>query len=114
MVKARDMFYQPVLTSLSEHVQKQPCVALSAGKATVNKRTVDVTAITTVVPEAPFGSMIQSFVVGAPVAKERDGDGHAQQLRDTVASPGITRTEQLSAIAAKSIATVCRPNCSGR
>ena len=100
MSQARDMFYQQVITSLTEHVQRQPCVALSADKATVNKRTVDITAITTVVPEAPVGSMIQSFVVGAPVVKERDGDGHAQQLRGTVASLGITRTEQLSAIAA--------------
>ena len=100
MVQARDKFHQQVLTSLSEHVQKQPCVALSADKATVNKRTMDITAITNVVPEAPVGSMIQSFVVGAPVVKERDGDGHAQQLLETVGSLGITRTEQLSAIAA--------------
>ena len=63
MSQARGMFYRQVLTSLTEHVQKQPCVALSADKATVNKRTVGITAITTVVPEAPVGSMIQRFVV---------------------------------------------------
>ena len=100
MAQARDVFHGQVLTSLAEHIKNQPCVALSADKATVNKRTLDITAITTVVPEAPVGSMIQSFVVGAPVVKERDGDGHAQQLRGTIASLGITRTEQLSAIAA--------------
>ena len=100
MEKARGSFHRQVLTSLADHVKTQPCVALSADKATVNKRTLDITAITTVVPEAPVGSMIQSFVVGAPVVKERDGDGHARQLRGTIASLGITRTEQLSAIAA--------------
>ena len=80
---------------------------------------MDTTAITTVVPETPVGSMIQSVVVGAPVVKERDGDGHAQQLLETVGSLGITGTEQLSAIAADGQAhgvplTVCRPNCSVR
>ena len=100
MSQARDMFYQQVITNLTEHVQRQPCVALSADKATVIERTVDITAITTVVPEAPGGSMIQSCVVGVPVVKERDSNGHAQQLQGTFASLGITRTEQLSAIAA--------------
>ncbi|KAF0303303.1 hypothetical protein FJT64_024705 [Amphibalanus amphitrite] len=100
MAQTRETFHHQALIRLAEPVKQQPCVALSADKATLNKRTMDITAITAVVLEAPVGRMIQGFVVGAPVVKERDGNGHTQQLRGTIASLGTTRTEQLSAFAA--------------
>ena len=46
--KAREAVRRQVLTSLAQHVQPQPGVALSADKATVNKRTLGTTAVTAV------------------------------------------------------------------
>ncbi|KAF0311054.1 hypothetical protein FJT64_018091 [Amphibalanus amphitrite] len=69
-------------------------------KVTINRRTVDVVAILTVVPEAPASSMLQSYVVAAPVVKLHDGASLAKEIQEALATIGVTKTEQLAAIAA--------------
>ena len=100
MAKARQVFSEEVRDKLKEHIDGQPCVALMADKVTVNGKTMDITAVTTVVPGAPVGKMLQSFVVGAPVVANCSGSEHAKQLQATIGELGITHTEQLAAIAA--------------
>ena len=76
----------------------KPCVSMCADKVTVAKRTMDLTAIVTIVPEAPKEDMIQAFVVGAPVVKDHSGDGLAKELHDTLLKFGVEHTDQLAAI----------------
>ena len=52
MIKARDTFYTAVLDKIASVVDGEPCVAVMADKVTLNKRTVDITVINVVVPEA--------------------------------------------------------------
>ena len=66
MGQLRDSFSKVIIDKVKAHVLSQPCVALMADKITVNRRTLDVTAICTVVPSAPEEHMIQSLVVGGP------------------------------------------------
>lgn len=100
MSKARDSFSKTILEQLKTHFQEQPCVAVTADKVTINRRTVDITAVTTLVPGAAPGSMIQTFVVGAPVVTAHDGASQARQLQETLAAVGLTSCDQLSSIAA--------------
>ena len=76
----------------------QPCVSLCADKVTVAKRTMDLTAIISLVPEAQKEEMFQAFVIGAPVVKNHTGDGLASELQDTLRKFGIEHTDQLAAI----------------
>ena len=66
----------------------------------MNRRTLDITAIVMINPEAKPGKMIQSMVIGAPVVEEHDGDALAEENRTTLATVGIRSSEQLSAISA--------------
>ena len=100
MAKARQAFAQEVKEKMKDHIAEQPCVALMADKVTVNGKTMDITAITTVVPDAPTGKLLQSFVIGAPVVSNCSGSEHAKQLQATAGELNITHTEQLAAIAA--------------
>ena len=53
MIKARDAFYTvPLAKSRVLYVDGEPHVAMMADKVTLNKRTVDITVINVVVPEA--------------------------------------------------------------
>ena len=100
MRQLRESFSEAIIEKVKSHVLSQPCVALTADKVTVNRRTLDITAICTVVPSAPAGHMLQSLVVGAPVVKGHDGDSQARELQETIADVGISHTDQLSAICA--------------
>ena len=66
---------------LTNYFSRQPCVALCADKVTVAKRTMDITAIIALVPEAPKQEMVQAFVIGAPVVKDHSGDGELKNTR---------------------------------
>ncbi|KAF0292540.1 hypothetical protein FJT64_009481 [Amphibalanus amphitrite] len=98
MVTARDVFADVIKSMLTEHVSAQPCVSLLADKVTICRRTVDITAVMTVVPGAPPGEMLQSYVIGAPVVKGHDGESLAEELQGTLAAIGVTSTEKLAAI----------------
>ena len=76
MVKARDAFHEVMLDEVKTFVEKQPCVSVVADKVTLNKRTVDITAINLVAPSAPPGDMLVNLVVAAPVVKDHCGTGH--------------------------------------
>ncbi|KAF0306494.1 hypothetical protein FJT64_022013 [Amphibalanus amphitrite] len=97
MVKARDAFHEVMLDEMKAFVEKQPCVSVVADKVTLNKRTVDITAINLVVPTAPPGEMLVNFVVAAPVVKEHDGTGMAGELSRSLARVGVTCPEQVAA-----------------
>ena len=73
MSRARTAFSQEVREKIKEHTDSQSCVALLAVKVTVNGKTMDITAVATVVPEAPVGKMLQNLVIGAPVVQNCDG-----------------------------------------
>ena len=100
MARARQAFGLELQEKLKEHIAEQLCVALMADKVTVNDKTMDITAVTTVVPETPPGKMLQTFVIGAPVVENCNGAEHARQLQNTARVLGITHTDQLAAIAA--------------
>ena len=51
-----------------------------------------------IVPAAPAGQLIQTYVVGAPVIINHNGKSMAEQWRDTVTSVGVKDAEQLSAV----------------
>ena len=94
----RTATHEVLMEQLRLHVTTQPCVALMADKVTVNHRTIDITALTSIVPAAPAGELVQTYVVGAPIVINHDGKSMAEQWRDTVASVGIETTDQLAAI----------------
>ena len=98
IARFRAATHEVLVEQLREHIASQPCVALMADKVTVNHRTIDITAVMSVVPAAPAGQLIQTYVIGAPVVIRHDGKSMAEQWRDTVASVGIKSTEQLSAV----------------
>ena len=98
MQRFRGAFAGVILDAVTKHVERAPCVALVADKVTIHRRTVDVTGIITLIPEAPHDSMIQPFVVGSPVVQKHDGDGLAEEWLKTVASVGVKDTRKLSAI----------------
>ena len=100
MDTARSAFCDATLTKVKEHIEAQPCVAVLADKVTIARRTVDVTAILTLVPEAEPDKLFQSFVVGAPVVKNHDGDALAGDIRDSLRRAGVTSAEKVAAIAA--------------
>ena len=90
--------HEVLVEELRGYVATQPCVALMADKVTINHRTIDITALMSVVPYAPAGQMIQTYVIGAPVVVRHDGKSLAEQWLDTVRAVGVTRTEQLAAV----------------
>ena len=94
----RTATHEVLVKELSQHVAAQPCVALMADKVTVNHRTIDITALMSVVPHAPAGQLIQTYVIGAPVVIRHDGKSMAEQWLDTVKAVGVNSTEQLSAV----------------
>ena len=85
-------------TMVTRFVRKQPCVSLLADKVTVARRTVDITAIVTVVPEAPPQEMVQAFIIAAPVVREHSGDALAKELQQSLLGVGVDHPDQLAAI----------------
>ena len=98
MARFRKAFGDSVLSALTRHVQHSPCVAWVADKVTLNSRTIDITAIISVFPEADAGELIQSLVVGAPVVTEHDGTALATEWVETAARIAIKHPGQLAAI----------------
>ena len=49
------------------HIAAQPCVSVCADKVTLNRRTIAIVAVITVVPGDPGTGTLQSFVIDAPV-----------------------------------------------
>ncbi|XP_043200760.1 uncharacterized protein LOC122371027 [Amphibalanus amphitrite] len=100
MDTARTAVCQTLLSNLKEHVESQPCVAVLADKVTIARRTVDITAIQTLVPNAEPDHIFQTFVVGAPVVKNHDGEALAADICSTLSEVGVTNTEKIAAVAA--------------
>ena len=98
MARFRDAFSEVVLDAVARHVEEAPCVSLIADKVTVNGRTIDITGIITIVPDAPSTDIFQSFVIGAPVVKNHDGTSLARQWLKTAANANIKETRKLAAI----------------
>ena len=99
MDRARTAFSEAILAKVKEHVSSQPCVSVLADKVTVADRTVDVTAILTLLPDAEPDHIFQSFVVGAPVVQNHDDEALASDIRDSIAKVGVTSAEKVAAIA---------------
>ena len=100
MATARTAFHQVIQAKIKEEVLKQPCVAVLADKVTVARRTVDVTAILMLLPAANAEDIFQSFVVGAPVVQQHDGEALADDIRGSLENVGVAATGQISAFAA--------------
>ena len=98
MNRFRDAFASVILDSVARHVQETPCVSWIADKVTVNGRTLDITGLITLVPEAPASDLIQSVVIGAPVVREHDGTSLADEWIETAKRVGITEVRKLAAI----------------
>ena len=98
MQKYRKAFSDEVLRCVADHITNSPCVALVADKVTVMHRTIDITAIITVVPEAPAHQLVQSYILAAPVVKDHDGASLAEGWKATANAAGIKTVEKLSAI----------------
>ena len=65
MCKARDVFHDVILDKLAAIIKNKPYVAVMADKVTLHNRTVDITAINLVMPDAPSDVMLQNFVISA-------------------------------------------------
>ncbi|KAF0310452.1 hypothetical protein FJT64_018549 [Amphibalanus amphitrite] len=100
MATARSAFSEAVIEKVKERIEEQPCVSVLADKVTVARRTVDITAVLMLMPDAEPDEIFQSFVVGAPIVKQHDGDGLAADIRDTLKRVGVVASEQVSAVAA--------------
>ena len=100
MASFRDAFFDEMLAMIKKHVASQPCVSVTADKVTLNRRTVDITAIFTVVPNTPPEHLVQTLVVGAPVVKEHDGQSMAKELQRTLAQVGIETAVQVASFSA--------------
>lgn len=96
MENFRDDFHEEMIDMMKKHVASQPCVAVTADKITLNRRTVDITAIFTVVPDAPPEHLVQVLAIGAPVVKEHDGESIARELQRTLALVGIESAAQVA------------------
>lgn len=100
MATARSAFSEAVVDKTREWVSRQPCVSVLADKVTVARRTVDITAVLMMVPDAKPDNIFQSFVIGAPIVKQHDGDALAGDIRDSLQRVGVVASEQISAVAA--------------
>ena len=100
MAKMRDAFHEEMLSMIRRHIATQPCVAIAVDKVTSNRRTVDVTAVLTVVPDVPPNHIVQSLVIGAPVVKDHDGQSLADELMATLAVVGIDTAQKVASFAA--------------
>ena len=100
MATARSTFHDVILGKVREHVSKQPCVSVMADKVTVARRTVDVTAVVLLMPNAKPEEIFQTYVVGAPVVKKHDGEALAADIRNSLEKVGVVKTEQIAAVAA--------------
>lgn len=98
MTRFRDAFGTAVLDSVRRHVEQAPCVSWVADKVTLNGRTIDITAVITIFPEADDNEMIQSVVVGAPIVTQHDGSSLAREWVQTAERIGITDTKKVAAI----------------
>ena len=57
---------------------RRPPVAISVDKMTQKRRTGQITALATLIPEAPPSEMVQTFFIDNPVVREHNGKGLAQ------------------------------------
>ena len=64
MVRFRDAFSASVLRAVANHVRQCPCVSWVADKVTVNGRTLDITAIIAIFPEAGPTSSFRAWSSG--------------------------------------------------
>ncbi|MEM9152386.1 MAG: hypothetical protein AAGB19_18280 [Cyanobacteria bacterium P01_F01_bin.3] len=96
--RMRSELAETIKTKLIDFIASQPCVGLAANKVTIAQRTVDITAVVALVPEAPKDSMVQSFVPAAPVVDDHTGDGMASELAGTLKDVGISDPDKLAAI----------------
>ncbi|KAF0287939.1 hypothetical protein FJT64_013663 [Amphibalanus amphitrite] len=97
MCKARDAFHDVILDKLAAIVENEPCVAVMADKVTLHSRTVDITAINLVLPDAPSDAMLKNFVIAAPVVQSHDGDGLAGELKESLGRVCVNRPTQIAA-----------------
>ena len=96
----RSQVHSVLKGELARMIATQPCVALLVDKVTLCKRSVDITAIVTAIPgTSNEGTQVmQSFVIGAPVVADASGEALADELAGTLASVGITRSDQPASI----------------
>ena len=73
MATARSAFSETILEKVKERVGRSQCVAVLADKVTVARRTVDMTAVLMLLPDAKPDELFPSFVVEAPIVKRHDG-----------------------------------------
>ena len=71
--KLRNKLNSPMMCS-----GRRPPVAISVDKMTQKRRTGQITALATLIPEAPPSEMVQTFYIGNPVVREHNGKGLAQ------------------------------------
>ncbi|XP_043231410.1 uncharacterized protein LOC122386354 isoform X2 [Amphibalanus amphitrite] len=98
MQRFRHAFSDVVLDHVARYVERMPCVGIVADKVTVQHRTVDITGILTLVPEAHCDELIQSFVIGAPVVAHHDGESLAEEWVNTVKRVNIQDTAKIAAV----------------
>ena len=90
MAPARSAFSEEVIDKVKEQqVEEQPCVSVLPDQVTVARHTVDITAVLMLMPDAEPKEIFQSFVVGATIVKQHDGDGHAAEMGDTLKRVGV-------------------------
>lgn len=97
MPKLRVEFCDVMRTMLSRHLVAQPCLSVCADKVTVERRTIDIVAVTTIVPEAAPENLIQSFVVAAPVVTDHSGEALGREIARCLSEVGVTHPDQLAA-----------------
>ena len=83
---------------LARHLSAQPCVAVCADKVTVERRTIDIVAVISLVPNAHAGDVIQSFVAAAPVVKDHQGGELAREIAEVLAKVGVTHPDHVAAM----------------
>ena len=100
MATLRAQVHSVLRGALARMIATQPCVALMVDKVTLWKRSVDITAIVAAIPgTSNEGTQVmQSFVIGAPVVADASGEALADELAGTLASVGITRSDQPASI----------------
>ena len=78
---------------------RQPRVTVMVDKVTLHNRTLDITAINLVLPDAPSDVMKQNLVVAVavPIVNSHDGDGLAAELQEGLGRVSVNRPTQISA-----------------
>ena len=85
---------------IKRHITSQPCVSVSTDKVTLNRRTVDITAIFTVVPDAPPRAPTPGASDRSTGCENHAGASIALELSTTLAQVGIESAEQVASFSA--------------